>query len=124
MSCVRTHDREINNPYYHDGSLVPGGLNYIFWVLTPALYAKKGFWDLQHLGSCVTRLLAKAFSEEAVAKLEGLELNSICLGSLLPGKCLVHGFEALSDEGGLKNEIGGVCGREQVTDAVRHHPFH
>jgi hypothetical protein len=42
-------------------------------------------------------LLSKDFFKQAVAKLEGLELNSSFLGLLLPGKCLIHSFEALSN---------------------------
>jgi hypothetical protein len=50
-----------------------GGLNCTSWLLTSVLHAHEGFWGLPHSSSCEI-LLAKDFSEQAVDKLEDLDL--------------------------------------------------
>jgi hypothetical protein len=67
-------------------------------VLTPVLYAQKSFWGLRHVSKKEV-LLAKDLLEQTVEKLEGLEFNPSVLGLLLPGKCLMHGFETLFKRG-------------------------
>jgi hypothetical protein len=69
-------------------------------VLAPALFAPKGLWGLRHL-TCEEILVAKDFSLGAVEKLALETLSNALLADLVPGKCLVFGFRALINGGGV-----------------------
>jgi hypothetical protein len=88
------------HPVYHGGGLLPDVLDKSVQIVTPTLFAKPGFWGLRGLSSKEI-LLAKDLSEIDALKLATPAKTASFLRGLTPGRCLVFGFNAVFNGGGL-----------------------
>ena len=99
LMCVNLGSK--NNPYYHGGGLLPGRLSPKIKVLTPVLNSGKhdGQWGLRCM-SVDEVLRSKDVTDADVKALTEFKPNNDFLGNILPGKCLLVGFDALTNGGG------------------------